>query len=301
MNTLPLSWSLSTQNSDLAVIKKNKLLWYAIENLPSMEQLLYNISTDNSEIIIRGCNQQLVNFLGKYNFSSIQFGEEAVLKTSNNHFVKKSLRELVNRGKKKGQVIKVGFENKTKSKLQELASKSVHGVEPQLLNLFQTMLTENNELFVYINNKNEWLAATMLSKNSPKKLHTELLLRKQETPIGAMEYLIKEAFDFAKEQNYDEISLGEVPFKFDNCGNGILCNLLKMSSKMTNFAYNHEGLYKFKNKFNPNWEPLFICANPKIRLRHLIFIMNRSNFKSLMIYKSKFLIKNLLNFLKLRK
>ena len=47
------------------------------------------------------------------------------------------------------------------------------------------------------------------------------------------------------------------------------------------FAYNYEGLFHFKDKFSPRWEPVYICANPGINYLSLLRLFVKSNFLSL--------------------
>ena len=138
----------------------------------------------------------------------------------------------------------------------------------------------------------------MLSKNSFEKLHTELLLRRVETPVGVMEALIEHTFSYAKYHGFSELSLGEVPFIRTAAKNSDLhSTILEDMGRLFNFAYNFEGLYNFKNKFRPEWKDLYICANNGIKMKHLFFLFVNTNFHNLAIHKLILKVKRLLSYL----
>ena len=296
MNSLPLSWSIcDTQNLGSTSIKNWKVDWHAIKNISSADLSNYNLHSQESDndTLIRGCNNIIKNELEHLGFSSLLIGYEAILDLKDNPFQKRSMRDLIRRGKRYGKVIKIPYSEINKNKLKELKKVSVHGTEPQLKNLFQMEFKSNNLLYVFVNSNNNWLGAILLSKNSVVKLHTELLLRKQNAPLGVMETLIENIFLEAKNNNFKYLSLGEVPYIKPVYQNGnIYSKLLYILGKYLSFAYNSEGLYNFKNKFNPTWSKVYICTSKKVSLKHLFFIVIHSNFHKLVLYKLIYGLKN---------
>lgn len=293
MDSLPLSWSITkNKKSNSKIIDKWNLRWHALNFSPSSDYRIYydQISNHNYETIIRGCNSELEKKLSNYGFSSIQIGMEAVLKTSYDHFNKKSLKELVKRGQRHGIIEKIKYSEENKIKLNEFKNITSHSKEPQLKNLFQTEFSKDNFLYIFKNNNN-WLGAILISKNSKKKLHTELILRRPNAPIGIMEALIRHVFIESKNNGWKELSLGEVPFVIDRNSFSLRSFAVKGAGKIINFAYNHKGLYNFKNKFQPNWEKLYICTSSKFKLKHIFFILFYSNFHKLITYKMFSIIK----------
>jgi hypothetical protein len=184
------------------------------------------------------------------------------------------------------------FNKKNNSLLAELINNSMHGSEPQLTNLFQTEYNNTHNLFVFVGKNSVWLGAILVSENSKSKLHTELLIRRKNAPPGIMEALIHKVFLYSRSHNFEELSLGEVPFKFSESNKSLKKIILKIAGSLINFSYNHNGLYSFKNKFNPFWQPLNICAFPKIKTKHFLFIFAKSNFHKLFFYKILYTIKN---------
>lgn len=298
MNSLPLSWSLL--NSEVRyskTISRWNIKWLALQNV-SKSMFISEVEKGLSkyyDTILRGCNSKLVNKLEDVGFSSIQIGMEAVLDTRKDHFNKDSLKKILKRGKRHGRVMKIPYSEKNMLKLNDFQKLSVHGAEPQLKHLFQTEYKENNLLYIFTDFNKKWLGAILLSKNSINKLHTELILRHPKAPIGIMEVLVEFIFNKAKKQNFRYLSLGEVPFTANDIG------LLKIKSwftvktgRLLNFAYNYKGLYNFKNKFQPNWEKLYICSSTKVKLKHLFFIFFHSNFHKLIVYKLLYSLKNII-------
>lgn len=296
MKNLPLSWSFveSNRNSSVTINKWN-LSWLAINILPNNTlSNFYKNFGNKDKLVIRGCNKELAGELENKGFSKIHFGMEAVLHTKINHFDKKSLISLIKRGLNKGKVKKIIFNEENKQKFNELKNCSIHSNEPQLKNLFQTEFTPYHHLYVFISNKDEWMGAILASANKKHKLHTELLLRKKDSPIGMMESLIYYMFNEARDNNFKLLSLGEVPFRFsENIITQNPFNYISDIGKFLTFAYNHEGLFNFKNKFRPEWIPLYICSSNKIGIRHFLLILFSSNFHSLLLYKSFYKLKNI--------
>lgn len=294
MNSLPLSWSIVIKTADnLETIKNRHFEWLATPQVS--ESYLKNEIDGVTEknLIIRGCNEEHMKHLKGNGFYFSQFGMEAVLDTSEDHFNKKSLMETIRRGKKHGRIIILDFSQKNKLKLEKFRAKTVHGNFPQLKNLFQSEFKPNNLLLVYIDKNEKWLGAILLSKNSKTKLHTELLLRMVNAPVGIMESLVERAFHLAKNMGYKQISLGEVPFISKRNGFDDYVSLLSFHlGKFFSFAYNYDGLYNFKNKFRPSWEEVYICSNKKIRIRHLFFLFSQSQFHKLAIKKLLYIFFN---------
>jgi glycosyltransferase 2 family protein len=289
MNSVPLSWSIiSSDYSNSKTISSWNMKWLAFRYLPS-DKLSFQVQKEfesNSETIIRGCNSNLTEYLTNYGYSSIQIGMEAILDTDKNHFEKKSLLELIRRGKRHGKIIELSFSILNQVRLKEFQKISSHCKEPQLQNLFQSEFNKLNTLYVFEGHEKNWLGAILVSKNTPIKLHTELILRKSDSPTGIMEALVQHVFNEAKSNNYKQLSLGEVPFSSDDHGyyNAKSFFVIK-TGRLLNFVYNYKGLYSFKNKFQPKWEQLFICTSSKTRLKHLFFLIKNSNFHRLIVYK----------------
>ncbi len=252
------------------------------------KEIINQIKKSKSKsFLIRGVNESLLKFLSEKNFDKIIFGREAVLEFSKDHFKKKSLKELVKRGFKKGRAVEANSSKETLNKLLDLRHKSTHGNEPQLDHLFITRFLDETRLFVFIDKNEEWLGGILVSENSPDKYHTELLLRNINAPIGVMEALIYYTLETLKESSKKEFSLGEVPFVVDIPITTSFYRdyILNKIAKVFRFAYNYKGLFDFKNKFNPRWDDVYICGYPKLRLSHIVGIIIRSNLLRLILYK----------------
>ena len=298
MQTLPLSWSLEdnqTQKNISSSLLNSKLTWLSVCSFQNHSQFVSYInhfsSKQKDNLIIRGCNNHLSNYLKSKGYSTTKVGMEAVLETTGEHFEKKSIKELVRRGLRHGKVVQVPFSITNKNLLEDFKLKTTHANEPQLQNLFQTEFSSDNLLYVFISNKtnlsNKWLGAVLVSQNGRQKLHTELILRTKDSPVGIIEAIIHKVFYDAKNKQFRELSLGEVPFITNHKNyKRTFTEYFAMSfGRMLKFAYSYDGLYKFKNKFNPRWDNLYICSKPKVGFEHLIFLFVKSNFLKLVLYK----------------
>ncbi len=291
---LPQSWIRSASNSPQihsVKLTNHKSLWFSTAEIPTCNNLIEILESHHLfrkvNIIIRGCNEELSGLLAQKGFEKIIAGKEAVLEFDKDHFSKKSLKELIRRGKRHGRVTEIPFSPENSEKLEKFKQKSPHSKEPQLKHFFVDRFLENTRLFVFTGEENTWHGAIVISVNSRDKLQTELLLRSIDAPIGIMEALVYGVFEKLKDSGYREWGLGEVPFLVDSgeldCFSKAF--LINKIGQLIKFAYNYKGLFHFKNKFNPRWDNAFICAKPNLRLCHLFFLAIKSNLLHLIIYK----------------
>lgn len=171
--------------------KVNWINHTALQNKINFFEIIDTHIKNNSEsvLIIRGCNYSIKNTLKERGFYSLKIGSEALLDTSKNCFEKKSLTKLVARGLKKGKIEKLKYSLENAQKLSEFKKYTTHAKEPQLKNLFQTEFEKNHTLYVLKKN-NIWLGAVLVSKYSDSKIHTELILRNKNSPVGTIEAII---------------------------------------------------------------------------------------------------------------
>ena len=133
-----------------------------------------------------------------------------------------------------------------------------------------------NALQAFETAENKWLAAITLSTIAPHYVHTELLLRHKEAPVGIMEALITAIAQRLTLEGVSHLSLGNVTPLPAAESDAIFATYrhpkeLWLRSQLSfrlgralNFVFNAEGLWRFKNKFTPRWEPLYLCASPQL-------------------------------------
>ena len=234
---------------------------------------------------IVGCNYSNFKYLEQRGYKGIRMGREAILDINYNHFNKKSLKELIRRGRKSGRVVEIPFSEQAAQKLQEFRKYTRHGTEPQLKYLFNTYYESNNRLFVHERNNGFWLGAILISFKCDKYVQTEAILCRKREPIGTMEALVYEIFKKLKDEGYRYWTLGAVPFTI--YGSRFLSKeyVINVSGRIMRFAYNYKGLFNFKNKFNPVWSDYYICIRPGFYPGAMIGILRKSNLLKLGMHK----------------
>jgi hypothetical protein len=236
--------------------------------------------------IIRGCSTAIANQLRSEGWQCLPNGSEAVLSLQKNHFSKRSLKELVRRGQRWGRMYEVPLAKLDHTKWQLLCFQSRHGREPQLQYLFRQKTKEMQRCFVFEVEYGTWLAAVMLSSDGAGYYHTELMLKSRHAPTGIMEALFYHIFSQLKKEEGNYWSLGEAPFYYVEKPIGFKANLLRWAGHSLRFAYNYHGLFRFKNKFQPLWQPVYLCAYPKISYRLLFDLFWQTRLAHLTAYSA---------------
>jgi len=282
---LPLSWARGPQKT--THVQSMPMLfrrthWLSLAEIPetrSFNSIIDETLGVNKRIIIRGCTPLLAKQLEAKGFDTMPMGQEALFDLDENLPYKKSTRELIRRGQRQGHLKKIYLNAETLQKLQHLKNNSPHGREPQLRHLFWGDPLELSPAYIWVDPAGNWLAALTISHSSKQKAHTELMVRHRHAGVGCMEALVAATAASLKEDGFRFFSLGEVPFISANRkGKNFRDSLVSGAGKMMHFAYNPQSLYRFKEKFSPTWQDLYICGYPRISLSHLWAIAWHSRY-----------------------
>ncbi len=244
-------------------------------------------------IFISSCSEELAEFFKKNKFEVIKSGREAVLNLNENHFEKKSLKELVRAGFKRGAIEEVFYTEENCARLEQFKTECVHGKEPQLKHFFNDQFLPVSRLFVCKNEQNHWQGAILIAPKGSGKVITDLILRKKDSPRGTMEALVYHIVCLLKNEGSKTWSLGEVPYVI--YGSKIFSKefFINFAGRRFRYAYNYKGLFNFKNKFNPEWKNIYICCKPKLNIITLIKISWLSNLLKLIANKTLIYIENI--------
>ena len=271
-----------------AIPLQGKRKWICATRVPygkTVEETFDQIFSQlpDSDLLFDGCTNENKVFLKSYGFNAITFGREAIIDLSKNEFQKKSLKELIKRGKRHGSVVEIKYSEDSEKKLQKFFVQTSHGREPRLRNLFATAFKPYHRLFV-LKKDESWISAIMLSFKHEKFMQTELILRNAKAPVGVMEALMSGILIQLKKEGIDFWSLGAVPFIDYDSKFLSLSWFLNSIGRRIKFAYNYRGLFNFKNKFNPIWQPYYLYYNNRLNPIQIFQLAQKSNLNKLIIY-----------------
>ena len=295
---LPLSWARTSTSTPLL----NRIeLPYAAEGWIPTAEIPYGVSFKQvyrdylkrqpNGLVFQSARKPLRDFLMSEGFQAAPMGVEAILDLPWRG--KRSVRELARRGRRHGEVREIEVSGRHQEKLARLraASSSRQGV--QLRHTEREMFDDSTRCFAFEAADGQWLGAITLSENSPEMTHTELLLRHQDAPVGIMEALVTAIAAQLTREGVQQFSLGAVTPVPDTAIEDVLApsrhpdeqwlrgQLFLRLGRWFNFAYNAQGLYRFKNKFSPRWEPLYLCASPRLTWATLASLLQVSGYMGL--------------------
>lgn len=87
------------------------------------------------------------------------------------------------------------------------------------------------------------------------------------TQSGLMDYLFMEVIKWAQEKQFKIFDMGAAPLSglTEQPSLSPVAKLGGLIFVKGGKFYNFTGVRKYKNKFDPNWEPLYICAKSSLR------------------------------------
>jgi len=295
IDTIPLSWlrsDITHPRFKSVRLPLSGLTWIHSASIPlelSFEEVYaYLVDRFGDGILIRGCRAEIAEFLLSKGFGAVRTGAEAMIDLGNRTKTPSSARESSRRGRRWGRVEEVPFTEACAERVSRFRSVSAHGGKPQLRYLYHAGFDPLTRCFAFRAPGDAWLGAVTISMSSESSAHTEMILRDRNSPTGVMEALFAGIMNKLKGEGLRLFSLGEVPF-VSRAGAGtvhltngsrIIEKLLFSTGRVLRYAYDFEGLYKFKDKFRPDWEPVYVCA-PKVSWSALADMFVESRFYAL--------------------
>jgi len=275
--SLPLSWQRVPASGALWHHRRLWPLgtrWLALADIPeawSAVQVARALETQGHRLVVRGCNRYWAQLLADWGFAAVPVGLEAVLTADGEHFKRPSIRALTRRGLRHGTVREV----QAGTWLPELYAASRYARRPTLWGLFRPMDDTRLRWFVLVasptSQKPHVLAAVSISRQSPTRWHVERMVRRAKAPVGVMEAVLEQAFALLCAEGATELSLGEAPFvrplanqhTAEPAKQRFLAQSIRWVGRRIRYAYNAEGLYRFKAKFRPQWRTVYVCGRPR--------------------------------------
>jgi phosphatidylglycerol lysyltransferase len=103
--------------------------------------------------------------------------------------------------------------------------------------------------------------ANLLVTDAREELSIDLMRHVHDVPNGVMDYLFAQIMLWGKAEGYHSFSLGMAPLSgLDRHA------LAPLWNRVGNFLYEHgehfynyEGLRQYKQKFDPEWQPMYLC------------------------------------------
>lgn len=280
---LPLSWARTDRTTpafDSVRLSLSQLQWFPLVEVP-MEQSFEQLYTDHlsqlpTGFVLKSCPVPVRDYLIEQGCEAAPMGLEAILDLPWRG--KQSVRRLARLGLRHGAVSEVECTVANQQKLAQLINKTPRSRRVRLRYTERPTFDASVRCFVLETPEHEWLGAITLSTNRPGYVHIELLLRHVDAPIGVMEALISTIAEQLTHEGFTQLSLSNVPLPPAEESEAVFAKhrhpqerwRLSQTAfglgRRLQFAYNGTGLWTFKNKFQPRWEPVYLCASPRLSL-----------------------------------
>jgi hypothetical protein len=299
---LPLSWArahVTRPDYRDVTLPFSRIRWITFADIPhdySLEVIYKDLKLSYPEgFVIRGCSIPMAEYFASGIGQTVKTGAEAVLDLQGTHLEHPSVAGPAGRALKRGSVVEVEMDEASRKKLELFRKETRHAGKPQLQYVFRAKPSSACRCFVFKSDSGEWLAVMTLSGRGTMEVHTEVMLKRHDASADIMEGLIAGIYKILRAEGIREWSLGEVPFAMlMQSSEELLAPLERLMVSMTSLwkhAYDFEGLYRFKNKFKPEWRPVMLCSNSELSPLMLAELAITMGFTDLMLHESGALLK----------
>lgn len=121
--------------------------------------------------------------------------------------------------------------------------------------------------------------ATLVPEYQLNEVSVDLVRHERNVASGTMDFLFVSLFYWAKEQGYDTFNLGlnALAGVGENTNDQIIERIMHVIYVHGNWLYGFKGLYEFKRKFHPRWEPQYVIYPGLVHLPAVCLAMAQIN------------------------
>lgn len=190
---------------------------------------------------------------------------------------KAPLRNIVNKFSKQGYVFKVHHPPHQDGFLQQLRAVS----DSWLRDTDRSELVFSQGIFLQSELKKQIIYSLETSEGKvegfinqipdgiPGECNFDLMRKTEDAPNGTMDYLFVQMFEQMKSQGFSKCDLGMVPMSGISDPNNIQERVMKLAYEKIKRLSHYKSLRNYKEKFDPDWEMMYIAYDSSIDLVYL--------------------------------
>ncbi len=237
---------------------------------------------EGASICFFGCSPRLCREAGSAGYTSIKFGQEAIIDVGGFSLVgnrMENVRRGLNHSANVGISVReyVPQEARDPALEEELAEVSRDWLSGKrtpelgfLLGGMELSRPEGRRIFVARRRRRVDAFIILVPVPPENGWYTDVMRRRRDAPNGVMEKLIVEILGLLRDENAERLFLGMVPFVgIDTEGdeNTALHRLMDHLRGRIDFLYSIDTEHFFKNKFHPDWRDVFMLVHPRLTAR----------------------------------
>ncbi len=144
---------------------------------------------------------------------------------------------------------------------------SVGAFEPQYLRDTAVLVARSNEgrIEAFVN---------VLPPYSSGIGNFDLMRRRPDAPNGVMELMLVHLIERFRDEGLRGMTLGLAPLANIE-GTGVVARTLRAIYEREGTAFNFKGLFEFKDKWRPDWEPRYLVYRAEVQLPMIAFAVAR--------------------------
>lgn len=136
---------------------------------------------------------------------------------------------------------------------------------------------DQSEMYVAVDPAGTAVAfTTWLPYDAGRGVVLDLMRRGDSAPPGVMELLITEALTALPQLGYLTASLGGVPLASTTAREGAIQRAMEWMYENAGQLYEAKGLFAFKRKFDPRWEPMYLLYPTGTDLARILAAIGRA-------------------------
>lgn len=233
-------------------------------------------------VILKGCSLEMVNAVHAAGGGHLILGHAARIALDGYKPPHKA-RNLARKGDKVVEVVARAIGPEAEAIAQSFLAEVHPPGTPRLRLNYRTEITDTQRaFFAHERNGGRTVGLITLTKYGPGAWHVEQLARHPAAPLGTMEAVVTEVIDTLRAENAHAVNLGEATMYFPRADGEVvgwqhfgqrnrwIARSAPVLTRAVRSNFNARGLYQFKNKFKPQWEPRALCGFPRVRIRDVV-------------------------------